>query len=74
MHSEQELLTSLRRRDADAFALLFETYSDKIYRLSVGLLEDEVEAEGIVQDTFLRFFERLDNSKDVRKWAHGCTG
>lgn len=60
MNSEQELLSALRRRDADAFTLLFETYSDKIYRLSIGLLEDEAEAEGIVQDTFLRFFERLD--------------
>lgn len=60
MLNEQELLTALRRGDADAFALLFETYSDKIYRLSVGLLENEAEAEGVVQDTFLRFFERLD--------------
>ena len=60
MLSEQELLSALRRRDADAFTLLFETYSDKIYRLSVGLLENEAEAEGIVQETFLRFFERLD--------------
>jgi RNA polymerase sigma-70 factor (ECF subfamily) len=60
MLSEQELLTALRRREADAFALLFDNYSDKIYRLSVGLLENEAEAEGIVQETFLRFFERLD--------------
>lgn len=60
MLSEEQLLAALRRRDGDAFGYLFETYSDKIYRLSVGLLEDEVEAEGIVQETFLRFFERLD--------------
>ena len=57
---EQEQLAALRRRDADAFTLLFETYSDKIYRLSVGLLGDEAEAESIVQETFLRFFEGLD--------------
>ena len=60
MVNEQELLIALRRHDAEAFSLLFETYSDKIYRLSVGLLDNEAEAEGIVQDTFLRFFERLD--------------
>ena len=60
MLNEQELLAALRQGDAEAFALLFETYSDKIYRLSVGLLENETEAEGIVQETFLRFFERLD--------------
>ncbi len=60
MHNEQELLSALRSRDADAFAILFETYSDRIYRLAVGLLEDEIEAEGVVQDAFMRLFEKLD--------------
>lgn len=60
MLDEQKLLIALRRRDPDAFAVLFENYSDKIYRLAVSLLEDEAEAEGIVQETFMRFFERLD--------------
>ena len=57
---EKELLAALRRRDSDAFTILFETYSDKVYRLAVGLLENEAEAEGVVQDSFLRLFERLD--------------
>ncbi len=60
MHSDQTLVAALRRRDADAFAALFDLYSDKIFRLAVGLLGDEDEAEGIVQDSFLRLFEKLD--------------
>lgn len=60
MHNDQNLLAALRRRDADAFAVLFEQYSDKIFRLALGLLGDEDEAEGIVQDSFLRLFEKLD--------------
>ncbi len=60
MDSEQELLIALRRRDPDAFTILFETYSDKLFRLSAGLLEDEMEAEEVVQESFLRLFERLD--------------
>jgi len=51
MVNEQELLTALRQHHAEAFSQLFETYSDKIYRPSVGLLDDEVEAESVVQDT-----------------------
>ena len=58
--NEEELLTALRRRDPDAFTILFEEYSDKLFRLAVGLLENEAEAEGVVQDSFLRLFERLD--------------
>ena len=54
------LLEALRRRESEAFAYLFDLYSDKIYRLSVSLLKDEVAAEGVVQDSFLRLIERLD--------------
>ncbi len=46
--SELDLLDALRRRDPTAFAQLFEMYSDKLYRLSVGLLQDEDEAEEVV--------------------------
>lgn len=60
MPSDQELVSALRRREPAAFETLFETYSDKAYRLAVGLLEDETEAECVVQDTFLRLLERLD--------------
>ena len=60
MLNEQEILAALRRRDPAAFGQLFEAYSDRIYRLAVGLLEDETEAEGVVQDTFMRLFQRLD--------------
>jgi RNA polymerase sigma-70 factor (ECF subfamily) len=59
MLDDSQLLTALRQRDPAAFAQLFELYSDKIYRLALGLLEDENEAEGIVQDTFMRLLERL---------------
>jgi len=57
---ESELLVALRRREEAAFVALFETYSDPIFRLAAGLLGDEAEAEGLVQETFLRLFERLD--------------
>ena len=60
MLDEQQLLAALRHRDPAAFNQLFETYSDKIYRLAVGLLENEAEAEEVVQDAFMRLFERLD--------------
>ncbi len=60
MLDEKELVAALRRRDAAAFSQLFAAYSDKIYRLAAGLLENEDEAEGVVQDAFMRLIERLD--------------
>jgi RNA polymerase sigma-70 factor (ECF subfamily) len=63
MKDNVELLVALRRGEAAAFQQLFDAYSDKIYRLTVGLLENETEAEGVVQDTFLRLIEHLDRLK-----------
>lgn len=60
MDNELVLLEALREGDSAAFQQLFDTFSDKIYRLAVGLLQDEAEAESVVQDSFLRFFEHLD--------------
>lgn len=60
MLDDSQLLNALRQRDPTAFAQLFEMYSDKVYRLAFGLLEDENEAEGVVQDAFMRLLERLD--------------
>lgn len=60
LQDDQLLLTGLRQREAQAFATLFELYSDKIYRLSLSLLKEEAAAEGVVQDAFLRLIERLD--------------
>ena len=60
MHNERDLIEALRRQDAAAFATLFDSFSDKIYRLAVGLVGDEAEAEGIVQDSFLKLFEKLE--------------
>jgi RNA polymerase sigma-70 factor (ECF subfamily) len=54
------LLQALRNRTPEAFAYVFEQYSDKIFRLSVSMLKDEAAAEGVVQDSFLRLIERLD--------------
>ena len=59
MLDDNQLLTALRQRDPAAFTQLFELYSDKVYRLAMGLLENEDEAEGVVQDTFMRLLERL---------------
>jgi RNA polymerase sigma-70 factor (ECF subfamily) len=60
MADDEELLTRLRRRDAAAFTEFFETYANRIYRLALGLLKQEDDAEEVVQATFLSAFEAID--------------
>ncbi len=58
--AEADLLTALKQRSPQAFSALFDTWSDKLFRLATGILEDDAEAEGVVQETFLKFFEKLE--------------
>ncbi len=58
--SEQSILTALKARDPHALAAVFEQYSDKLYRLAVSLLHDEQQADGVVQNAFLKLIEHID--------------
>lgn len=60
MSDESNLVSALRRRDPEAFNQVFKQYSDQIFRLAFGILKSEDEAEGIVQDTFLTLFRKLN--------------
>jgi len=45
-------------------AAVFEQYRERIYRYIVGLVHDSVEADDLLQETFLRVHRRLDSLKD----------
>lgn len=60
MPDESNLVSALRRGDTEAFSQVFEAHSDQIFRLAFGILKSEDDAEGVVQDTFLTFFRRLE--------------
>ena len=49
-----------RAGDGDAFRLLVERHSRKIFRLAVRLTGNENDAEDIVQETFLRAYRSLN--------------
>jgi RNA polymerase sigma-70 factor (ECF subfamily) len=57
---EQALIQALKARDPEALDRVFRAYSDKIYRLAANMLNDEQQADGIVQDTFLKLIQHID--------------
>lgn len=50
----------VRSGEKDAFGLLVERHSRNIFRLAFRIMENEQDAEEIVQDTFLRAYRALD--------------
>jgi len=59
-NDEHALVTALKQRDPDALSQVFTEYSNKIYRLAMSLLNDEQQADGVVQETFLALIQHID--------------
>lgn len=76
MFDESQLLAALRDGNPIAFKQLFDTYSDKLYRLAIGLLQVENDAEDVVQESFLRLLENLEKFEGrsrLNTWLYRVT-
>ena len=58
---DQGLIAALRAGEEQAFTRFFNAYVDAMYRLALGLLGDEAEAEDVVQESFARVLTQLDS-------------
>lgn len=58
---DQGLVAALRAGEEQAFTRFFNAYVDAMYRLALGLLGDEAEAEDVVQESFARVLTQLDS-------------
>lgn len=54
----RDWVTSLKEGDRKAFNHIFKEYNQRLYYFSLGYLKSDKDAEEIVQDTFLKLWER----------------
>lgn len=57
----QDIIDSCRKRDRKAQFQLYRLYYRNMYNLSLRILNDPVEAEDIMQESFLSAFENIDH-------------
>lgn len=57
---EAGLVAGLKRRDPEAFEAFFEAHADRVYRLALGMLGNESDAEEVTQMTFISAMEAID--------------
>ncbi|MBW6537710.1 MAG: RNA polymerase sigma-70 factor [Mariniphaga sp.] len=62
--SDEELVEKLRKGDIEAFDAVFEKYSNRLFEFALKYLKSKEEAEGLVQDVFLKIWE---NRKTLKK-------
>jgi len=61
--SDTALIEGLKRGDHVAFDRLFHKYGSMLYAFAVSILKDEPESEGVVQDIFLKVWEKRKELK-----------
>ena len=62
MTEEESLdLEAIKAGDKRAFAALVDGYSPRLYRLALRMLGDPLEAEDVLQDTFIKAFRNLQS-------------
>ena len=59
--SEHELVARVRGGDGSAFRIIMERNNTRLYRLARSLMKDEVEAEDVLQEAYLRAFSNLSS-------------
>ena len=63
MPDELILFEKMQRGDTSALEYFFREYTDVLYYRALGFVKDNLAAEDIVQDTFIRFWQLRKNLK-----------
>jgi RNA polymerase sigma-70 factor (ECF subfamily) len=66
--AELELVNRAREGDASAFAELLRKYEGKIFRLAMNITQNREDAEDVLQESFLKAFEHLDQFQGNSKF------
>ena len=69
-HQDGELLARLQRRESHALSELYDRYGGMVYRLVLRIVRDSGIAEDLVQETFLRAWNRA-SAFDAARGAAG---
>ena len=57
---ELELVTRAREGDSSAFSTLIQRYEGRIFRLAMNITQNREDAEDVLQESFLKAYEHLD--------------
>jgi RNA polymerase sigma-70 factor (ECF subfamily) len=65
LHNEKDLLLRVAEGDESAFRVLYDHYRKKIYALGLFLARSESQAQELVQDVFLKIWEKRRQLREI---------
>jgi len=75
-HIDEKLLAKFRDGDMGAFQKIYSTYCEPLYRFAYSYLKDSFESEEIIQDVFLKVWEKradVDLQKSFKSYLYRIT-
>ena len=61
---DNQLLSSAKEGDAEAFGVLYERYADRVFHYLFAHVDNRLDAEDITEDVFLRVWRSLPNYRE----------
>ena len=71
--TDQQLISQCLEGNKDAFRLLVQAHQRRVFSLALKMVGDEEEAKDVVQETFLRVWQRLgdyDTQRSFTTWLY----
>ena len=75
-HIDEKLIAKFRDGDMNAFQKIYNSFCEPLYRFAYSYLKDSFEAEEIVQDVFLKVWEKraeVDLQKSFKSYLYRIT-
>jgi len=67
--TDSEIIESIKRGNQSDYSILVDRYKNKAYSLLKRMLKNNMEAEEVLQDSFLKAFQALSNFKGEAKFS-----
>lgn len=67
--TDTEIIESVKRGNQSDFSILVDRYKNKAFSLLKRMLKNEMEAEEVLQDSFLKAYKALSNFKGEAKFS-----
>ena len=58
-HEERQIIRELKNGKEEAYKIVLDTYGNRLMKTCYLILNDEMESEDVVQETFLRVFKNI---------------
>jgi len=67
--TDYEIIDSVKKGNHSDYALIIDRYKNKAFSLLVRMLKNEMDAEEVLQDCFLKAFKSLENFRHESKFS-----